>query len=95
MSKLVNKEQRKKNEEESKGELKKTVHSSRMISTPMKSFLATFETLIVTKLVHSFFFTPGNVCLVQWMLLSTVEAVQYSGGLTSVLWRANISTMEG
>ena len=25
--------------------------------------------------------TPGNVCAVQWRLLSTVEAVQYSGGL--------------
>ena len=31
---------------------------------------------------------------VQWRLFSTVKAVQYSGGLTSVLWRANISTVE-
>ena len=38
--------------------------------------------------------TPGNVCAVQRRLLSTVEVVQYSGGLTSVQWRANISTVE-
>ena len=38
--------------------------------------------------------TPGNVCAVQWRLISTVEAVQYSGGLTSVLWRL-CSTVEG
>ena len=37
---------------------------------------------------------PGNVCAVEWRLLSRVEAAQYSGGLTSVLWRANISTVE-
>ena len=48
-------------------------------------------------------------CAVQWRLFSTVEAVQYSGGVTSALWgdsieygggysvqwRANISTVEG
>ena len=28
------------------------------------------------------------------LTFSTVEAVQYSGGLTSVQWRANISTVE-
>ena len=39
-------------------------------------------------------FTPGNVCAVQWRLFSTVEAVQYSGGLTSVLWGVSISTVE-
>ena len=38
--------------------------------------------------------TPGNVCVVQWRLFSTVEAVQYSGGLTSVLWGVSISTVE-
>ena len=38
--------------------------------------------------------TPGNVCAVQWRLFSTVEAVQYSGGLTSVLWGVSISTVE-
>ena len=53
--------------------------------------------------------TLGNVCAVQWRLLSTVEAVQYSkranisaveglhqnSGSCSLQWWANISTVEG
>ena len=38
--------------------------------------------------------TPGNVGAVQWKLFSTVEAVQYGGGLASVLWGVSISTVE-
>ena len=39
--------------------------------------------------------TLGNVCALQWRLLSTTEAVQYSGGRESVQWMAYISTVEG
>ena len=38
--------------------------------------------------------TPGNVCAVQRRLFSTVKAVQYGGGLASVLWGVSISTVE-
>lgn len=38
--------------------------------------------------------SPGTVCGVQQMLFSTVEAVRYSAGITSVLCEASISTVE-
>ena len=43
-----------------------------------------------------------GIASVLWKMLSlvvdsfsTVEVVQYCGGITSVLWRDNISTVEG
>ncbi len=42
--------------------------------------------------------TPGNVCVVQWKVCSTVEDIQYSGGIASVQcsvrWRYSISMVE-
>ena len=37
--------------------------------------------------------TPYNVGSVLWRLFSTLEVVQYIGGITSVLWGDNISTV--
>ncbi len=39
--------------------------------------------------------TPGNVCAVQWRVCSTVEDIQYSGGIPSVRGRDIISAVEG
>ena len=38
-------------------------------------------------------FTPYNVGSVLWRLFSTLEVVQYIGGITSVLWGDSISTV--
>ena len=38
--------------------------------------------------------TPYNVSSVLWRLFSTLEVVQYIGGITSVLWRL-FSTVGG
>ena len=38
--------------------------------------------------------TPYNVGSVLWRLFSTLEVVQYIGGITSVLWGDNFSTVE-
>ena len=40
-------------------------------------------------------FTPYNVGSVLWRLFSTLEVVQYIGGITSVLWGDSISTVGG
>ena len=40
-------------------------------------------------------YTPHNVGSVLWRLFSTLEVVQYIGGITSVLWGDNISTVGG
>ena len=39
--------------------------------------------------------TPYNVGSVLWRLFSTLEVVQYIGGITSVLWGDSFSTVEG
>ena len=39
-------------------------------------------------------FTPYNVGSVLWRLFSTLEVVQYIGGITSVLWGDSFSTVE-
>ena len=36
----------------------------------------------------------NNVGSVLWRLFSTLEAVQYIGGITSVLWGDSFSTVE-
>ena len=38
-------------------------------------------------------FTPYNVGSVLWRLFSTLEVVQYIGGITSVLWGDSFSTV--
>ena len=38
--------------------------------------------------------TPYNVGSVLWRLFSTLEVVQYIGGITSVLWGDSFSTVE-
>ena len=38
--------------------------------------------------------TPHNVGSVLWRLFSTLEVVQYIGGITSVLWGDSFSTVE-
>ena len=38
--------------------------------------------------------TPHNVGSVQWRMFSTLEVVQYIGGITSVLWGDSFSTVE-
>ena len=37
--------------------------------------------------------TPYNVGSVHWRLFSTLEVVQYIGGITSVLWGDSFSTV--
>ena len=37
--------------------------------------------------------TPYNVGSVLWRLFSTLEVVQYIGGITSVLWGDSFSTV--
>ena len=37
--------------------------------------------------------TPHNVGSVLWRLFSTLEVVQYIGGITSVLWGDSFSTV--
>ena len=39
--------------------------------------------------------TPHNVGSVLWRLFSTLEVVQYIGGITSVLWGDSFSTVGG
>ena len=39
--------------------------------------------------------TPYNIGSVLWRLFSTLEVVQYIGGITSVLWGDNLSTVGG
>ena len=41
------------------------------------------------------FLTPYNVGSVLWRLFSTLEVVQYIGGITSVLWGDSFSTVGG
>ena len=47
-----------------------------------------WETVTVTKIVVSIsgMYTPYNVGSVLWRFFSTLEVVQYIGGITSVLW---------
>ena len=40
------------------------------------------------------YITPYNVGSVLWRLFSTLEVVQYIGGITSVLWGDSFSTVE-
>ena len=49
-----------------------------------------FELKVIASLVA---ITPYNVGSVLWRLFSTLEVVQYIGGITSVLWGDSISTV--
>ena len=44
---------------------------------------------------HGDFITPYNVGSVLWRFFSTLEVVQYIGGITSVLWGDSFSTVGG
>ena len=46
------------------------------------------------KFCSSVLITPYNVGSVLWRLFSTLEVVQYIGGITSVLWGDSFSTVE-
>ena len=41
------------------------------------------------------YITPYNIGSVLWRLFSTLEVVQYIGGITSVLWGDGFSTVGG
>ena len=49
--------------------------------------------LILIPHSHQRFITPYNVGSVLWRLFSTLEVVQYIGGITSVLWGDSFSTV--
>ena len=64
-----------------------------VISVVFKQFFASFFSVSVPSkgLMIS---TPYNVGSVLWRLFSTLEVVQYIGGITSVLWGDSFSTVE-
>ena len=63
------------------------------------SFLAgkiqVLKSLVASKAVYVAIITPYNVGSVLWRLFSTLEVVQYIGGITSVLWGDSFSTVGG
>ena len=53
----------------------------------------TFQSISVHQIYIILIVTPYNVGSVLWRLFSTLEVVQYIGGITSVLWGDSFSTV--